>query len=494
VTDAPAPLLSFRRLRLPALVIALLAIAIAAAWAPANRGEAGPRQAGQSVHYSAGWNLVAVPTGSLLDKALPPQYAYGPTSNSYFQVQSGAIVGGRAVWAYFPTDTDVALDVTAATETRVQAPVDHWILLGNPSTIATATIYGADVADAYSPAQGYFSVTTVAPGQGVWVLRHSTGEISLRTGADSSDAEQVRSLESALTQDPTSQLNFDQAAALGSELVSSRRYADVQEASDDLLSAVEDGLQERGGTALPPLSALQRADEVTVRESIARAMFAAASNDSAGADNLVEQAKSAAQSSEDNGVALARGQGSGLVGAYAALRPDATPSTLAAFVALIRAGFPAITLGLKPGADFWNVAYALLNGQQVPPASQNPPQQTVTVVQTAAPTSSPVPPPKTFGIFPSAGMPGDTISFAASGFSPGQVVLVTLAGRPVATVPVDSAGNVSGTFAVPGVAPGSYPVVASSPKDGPAPATTFTVIAKPPSPSPTCVPSLMSCF
>jgi hypothetical protein len=490
-----------RRWRLAALTLALTAMVVLAAWESSGRSEAGPHQAGQTVHYGAGWNLVAAPTGSLLDKAVPPEYAYGPTSSNYFQVQPGAIVGGRAVWAYFPTDTDVALGPTAATETRVQAPADHWVLLGNPSTTDTATIYGADAVDAYSATQGYFPVTSVAPGQGVWVLRHIAGEISLRTGADSSDAEQVRSLESAFTQDPTSQLNFDQAGALGSELVASRRYGDVQQASDDLLSAIEDGLQERGGSALPPPSALQRADAVTVRESINRAMFAAASGDTASADTLVEQAKNAAQSSEDDGVSLTRGQGTGLIGGYAALRSDATPTTLIAYVALMRAGFPAIALGLKPGTDFWNVAFAVLNGQPIPPPPQSsPPTQTVPTVVTTSPSPSPSPAPKTLLLLPSAGMPGDAITFVAGGFTPGQVGVLTFSGQALGTVPVGSGSTASGVFAVPNVNPGTYVVTFLTPSDGPS-STPLTVLPKAlpsptpsPVPTPTCPPTRATSF
>jgi hypothetical protein len=449
------------------------------------------------VHYSAGWNLVAAPTGTALDKALAPYFAYGPTGTDYVAVGPGAIVGGRAVWAYFPTDVDVALGSTAADSTRVQAPADRWVLLGDPSTTKTLSIIGADAALGYSAAQGYYPVTSVQPGQGVWVFRHTAGQISLATGPDNSFEQRVSGLQKSLTTDPTGQLSYDQATALGGEMVAARDYADVQAASDDLLSAVADGLQEQGSSPIPAPSTLQVSDEVAVREAIANAQYATASGDNPTADGLVEQAKKSAKSAQDDGVSLARGQGGSAFVLYASAgtRSAATPATLAGFGALIRSGMLSMALGQPVGGDFWSVGHAMLNGQPIPPAqSQSTPPVTNTVVVTPAPT--PTTPScvgaKGFGLQPQAGLPGATISFAATGFTPGQVGTLTLQGQglqgqPIGSVPIGQDCTASGLFIVPNLPPGAYIVSFQTPADGIATAS-FLVVRPQPTATPTPSP------
>jgi hypothetical protein len=352
---------------------------------------------GSTVHYSAGWNLVAAPTGSVLDKALPPYFAYGPTGNAYLPVGPGAIVGGRAVWAFFPTDVDVPLARTAADSTRVQAPADRWVLLGDPSTTTPLAIVGADAALGYSATQGYVPVSAVQPGQGVWVLRHTAGPIRLANATATSFEQRLSGLQTALTADPTGQLSYDQATALGGELIAARDYAAIQDAADDLQVTVTDGLLEQGATALPAPSSLQLGAAATVREALAGAQAATAAGDTATADGLVEQAKQAAKASADDAVSLARGQGDAAVVGYASAgtRTTATPATLSAFGALIRAGMLSVALGQPLGSDFWTVASAVLQGQSVPPAptpttlaAATPPATTL-VVSSPAPTPAP---------------------------------------------------------------------------------------------------------
>lgn len=495
---------------MPLVGAALLALVVGFA-AVLGRGDAGRAQvSGSTVHYSAGWNLVAAPTGTVLEKAIPPYYAYGPTGSDYVAVGPGGIVGGRAVWAYFPTDADIALDSTAADSTRVQAPADRWVLLGDPSTTKTLSVFGADAVLGYSAAQGYVAVGSVQPGQGVWVLRHTAGQISLATGTDNSFEQRIGGLQTALTADPTGQLSYDQATALGGEMVAARDYADVQAASDDLLSAVADGLQERGASPLPAQSTLQVDASVTVRESVAKAQYASASGDTPTADGLIEQAKKSAKSAEDDGVSLARGEGGGAFVFYASggSRAAATPSTLAAFGTLIRSGLPSIALGQPLGSDFWNVANAVLNGQPVPPAPgqnspppSNPPVTvpvTVTPVPTAA-TAACVG-AKGLGLQPQAGVAGATVSFAATGFTPGQAGVLTIQGPGLQAQTIGSAAvgqdcTASGFFIVPSVPPGPYLVSFQTPADGFATASFLVLSPKPtPTPVPTrCNPRVSVC-
>src|SRR5947209_8024284 len=110
---------------LPAALIAALGCLVIVL-AP-RQSQAAQRQGELTrVQFSAGWNIVAVPTGTELTGTGGPQYAFGPDGTGYVTVHAGEIVGGRAVWAYFPGDTEQELGRTAATYTRLLTPADQW--------------------------------------------------------------------------------------------------------------------------------------------------------------------------------------------------------------------------------------------------------------------------------------------------------------------------------------------------------------------------------
>src|SRR5579871_2953283 len=104
-------------LLLPALLAALWLGAAAIPGTPVHVPHAAAQ--GVSAHYAAGWNLVAAPTGTVLTQAAGTLYTFRPTSDSYQSVDRNGIVGGRSVWAYFPSDTTLTLGATAADFTRI---------------------------------------------------------------------------------------------------------------------------------------------------------------------------------------------------------------------------------------------------------------------------------------------------------------------------------------------------------------------------------------
>jgi hypothetical protein len=319
-----------------------------------------------TVHYAAGWNLVAVPTATLLEKATGPQYAFGPGGDGYEAVGPGEVIGGRAVWAYFPQDTDITVGHSAAEFSRVVAPADHWVLIGNPSTSEKLPLNGTDEALAYDVVAGYHDVSELQPGQGAWVMSHVGGDISLGKAPSGPQADEIRRLQTLMTDAPTDRGNFDVLGAVAAELVNERQYSQVQSAMDDLRAAEQDGLRKQGSGAFPSLSSLQRDSAVGVREDLALARDALQAGDFDHADRAIEAAKRSAQAAQDDGVAIARGQGSAHSAVFTSVRQQ-SPDALAAFGALVRSAFFSTSLGAPPADPFWNVATAVLTGRPLPP-------------------------------------------------------------------------------------------------------------------------------
>ena len=313
-----------------------------------------------TVRYRAGWNLIAAPSGNTLAKASGPAYALGPNSEGYQVVGPGELIGGRAVWVFFPEDTTVTLGRTAAEYSRTLAPANEYLLLGNPSVTDTLTLTGADTAFAYDPAEGYKAVGALAPGQGAFVLSEAGGTITLGKPGAGAQAAEVMRLQRALTDSPTDRANIDALGALAADLVKNRQYADVQAVLDDLRAAAEDGLRRAGSGPLPPLSSVQQGSVVAVREAVARAKAATAAGDLAQADAAIEAARRAAQAAEDDGVLRAEGGDTGRNAAYAGVGRAQQAAGLAAFGALVRSAFFATGLGQPPADPFWNLATSVL--------------------------------------------------------------------------------------------------------------------------------------
>src|SRR5579885_1069249 len=336
-------------------------------------------QAGATVTYHAGWNLVSVPTGTELTGASGPAYALGPGDSGYVPLGRGELVGGRAAWVYFPQDTTIALGRSAAEYSRVIAPAGNYLLAGNPSASEVVAVSGADVAMTYDPQIGYQQVSELQPGQGAFLVSQAGGDILLGQAPAGGMADQVRQLQQAITANPTDRANIDQLGSVAAELVQARQYGQVQAAMDDLRAAAEDGLRRAGSGLLPPLSQLQIGSEVHVREALARAQDAAAAGNLGQADAEIAAAQQAAQAAEADGVALAR---NGQNMRYLVSEPAQAAQNLAGFGALLRSSFFATSLGQPPQNDFWSLASTVLAS---PPIVVQPPTS-------VAPAASPEPP------------------------------------------------------------------------------------------------------
>lgn len=78
---------------------------------------------GMTVHYGAGWNIVAEPTGTNLVAAVGPLFAVSPAVDGYISEAHDEVLGGRAVMAYFAQGVDVALGSTAAPRMPVRRTI-----------------------------------------------------------------------------------------------------------------------------------------------------------------------------------------------------------------------------------------------------------------------------------------------------------------------------------------------------------------------------------
>lgn len=356
------------------LVLALVAVAMSGFAPPAG---AAVRATGSTVHYSAGWNLVAAPTGTVLDQAVGSLFSYGPGSSSYFQVGRGDLVGGRSVWAYFAKDVDVALGSTVSEYSRTIIPTNQWVMIGNPSTTRTLGLSGTDMAFGYDTARGYAPVSELKPGQGAWAYSSSGADVgvgNLPTGAVS---EKIRGLQVDLLNNPADVSNFAGIPGATDELLKSRQFASVQSTMDDTRAAFQDGLRLANSAAVPGLSAVQHDAAVGVRENLAKAQAAEQGGDLAGADNSVSEARRQAQASEDDAATIAKKQirERSTAPAFLALQPapgTPTAANLAAYGALCIATVPALALALPPTPDFVAVVLATLNGTPLPAAVAAP--------------------------------------------------------------------------------------------------------------------------
>ena len=347
---------------------------LAIAHEPAAPAAAARLQAGAaSVQYAAGWNLVAAPSGTVLDQAAGQQFTYGTASNAYRVVRSGEIIGGRSYWAYFPTDTTLALGATPADAALVSAPANQWVLMGNPSVTETLAIQGADVALTYDPATGYRPATALKPGQGAFVMSRAGGDIMLGHAPGGNDADKLRALQAGLDKDASDVSNFAMFPAVASDLLTAGDYASVQAGMDDLRSSFVDGLEREGSATVPPLTAVQLSSIDAVRMLLTQARDATAAGDKATADRAVSQAKQQAQMAEDNAAARERdlrsqNGGSAAGPSWLAAAQSYTPQSLAEYGALCIATVPALGLALAPSMPFVNLVLATLSGQPLPPA------------------------------------------------------------------------------------------------------------------------------
>ena len=143
--------------------------------------------AGNSVTYAAGWNLVAFPPNTDVSKITAPLYTMQPGDTDYETIPvSQGTVSGFGYWAYFGASTQITLDAGSANLYSVLAPPNQYIMVGNPSGTQSSVVTGANVVYTYDPTNGYVQSPVLPPGQGAWVLSTDGGPVMVQPGASGS--------------------------------------------------------------------------------------------------------------------------------------------------------------------------------------------------------------------------------------------------------------------------------------------------------------------
>ena len=132
---------------------------------------------GPIAYYGPGWNLVAGPSGTSFAQADGPLYTFQAGDRAYELVpDTYPVTGGRGYWAYFDAPTAVPLAGTVSPSAPLVAPAGQWVMVGNPSSAATVSVYGADLVLRYDPfSASYLLAASLAPGQGAWAISLTEG-------------------------------------------------------------------------------------------------------------------------------------------------------------------------------------------------------------------------------------------------------------------------------------------------------------------------------
>ena len=139
-----------------------------------NAPTAGPTVA--TVTYPAGANLIGVPTGTVLQTTV---YSLDANGNRVAVPAGTPLVGGTGYWAYFTQPTTVNLP-SGSTSATVQAPAGGYVLVGNPSATANATIRGADLLQQFNAAlQVFLPLYSLPPGSAALAYSASGGTLTV---------------------------------------------------------------------------------------------------------------------------------------------------------------------------------------------------------------------------------------------------------------------------------------------------------------------------
>jgi hypothetical protein len=180
-----------KRLLGAAAAFALLAVLVVAG---APRGWSGGEA--QALGLPQGWNLVAVPNGTVPgDGALTLQ----ANDTGYETVPSGTpLVAGLGYWVFAPNQSAVPL-ASGASTANITAPAGQFIMVGDPSGILPATVTGADVLVGFDPAHGYYQITNnmLTPGQAAFALSVTGGRVVMQAEGTSNTSCSTADLGSA---------------------------------------------------------------------------------------------------------------------------------------------------------------------------------------------------------------------------------------------------------------------------------------------------------
>ena len=169
-------------------VVATLVTTPAAGCAP---GMAPPPAGPGQVTFGAGYSLVGLPAGTVVDAG---SSLYGWTdagAGAAYQVLAGSapVAAGQGYWAWFACGHNVTpAGGTAAAHLRLHLGGYHASMVGNPTT-RPVTVSGFDFAARWDPAlnggaggyhlSGYRPSQTLTTGQGIWVFSYHDATVKI---------------------------------------------------------------------------------------------------------------------------------------------------------------------------------------------------------------------------------------------------------------------------------------------------------------------------
>jgi Raf kinase inhibitor-like YbhB/YbcL family protein len=129
-----------------------------------------------SIAYSAGWNLIAAPPGTVISGASLPLYTWQNGDVAY--APSNTTQPGSGYWAYFAAPSAVVMPIIASTTVTSALQPNAYAMIGNAASLP-ATVSGADVVYVYNSTTGYQVTNVLQPGQGAWALSFTGGNVTL---------------------------------------------------------------------------------------------------------------------------------------------------------------------------------------------------------------------------------------------------------------------------------------------------------------------------
>jgi hypothetical protein len=135
---------------------------------------------GTSVNYTTGWNLIAGPTGTVVNGASGSLYTFQAGDSAYETVAANSpLKGGVGYWACFSSAVSSSIPAgTPGGTITVNLPAGQFVMIGNPGT-TVAAVSGADTVLTYSTAAGYTQTTALPVGAGAWVMSNSGGVVTI---------------------------------------------------------------------------------------------------------------------------------------------------------------------------------------------------------------------------------------------------------------------------------------------------------------------------
>jgi hypothetical protein len=151
-----------------------------AACTPSSTPDALFGQPTASVTYSAGWNLVGVPSGTTIPAAVGNLYTLDANSTNYISSPSGSqLTGGTGYWAYLTAPTTVNISNVTDRVITTTIPAQNYIMIGNPNSTG-AIVSGMDCLYVFDPHfNGYQVSSFLLPGQGGWAFSLTGGTVTI---------------------------------------------------------------------------------------------------------------------------------------------------------------------------------------------------------------------------------------------------------------------------------------------------------------------------